>query len=490
MIPFLGATPTQANATQTQALDPLRLLLPGSTASVQVAINPDNGVAGIVYQGIFYPASLPDTVKLGELLKVLIQVEADLMLLKILSEKDDSPKTEKSISQKSEILRPDEKKLLKESLKLDLKEGIQQFTAELKESIKLNPQEIKEQIRVFFSSQDKLAYTKTPSNPTQSTVAQPQILMQPKELLKQSSEVSQLKLPIANNESSFQSKQIFEKLLSTLVESVIVLGSKSEILSPEKIAVFSRSVAHSAEAVVMLQDLPEEGVYKLLKNVLKKLINSDLGQLASPKNTQEKEVIDVQDRRIISEQLNLIKPDKIHTSNFDKASLQPSAKEIVSALPPLIKESIQTVITQFLKTTEVIEKIHAETPFLPQGVYFVVPFAQPLGNHSVEFFLPREREQKEKNRKKKRSSRSHMKLTLPILGEIRIEFLTINDEAHIKIIVESEEVRQKLSEHRFLIEKAFHEIGLAIPSLFIECGRVGSIKPVWLKEQLGVEALA
>lgn len=493
MIPFLGATPTQANATPSQALDPLRLLLSGSTATVQVAINPENQVAGIVYQGVFYPASLPDNVKLGELLKVLIQVEADLLLLKILSENEKSTKTTKKESSQSEILKPEEKKILKEAFKLDLKDPIPQIPNALSEGIKSHPQEIKEQIKVFFTKGD-IAQNISVMQKKSEPMIKPEAIQLPLlEVKTPIDELIKINPQLVSEKELPQAKQIISKLLSSLVESTVMLGVKSEKITPEVISSVSKSIAHSAEAVILLNDISEEGIYKLLKNVLKKLINFEFGEatLAKPQSTNL-ETKEKQGGGIVGtpEKTSLITAPKLEVLRPERSITRQVSKDITFEIPQMVKESLQGVIQQFIKTTEVIEKIHAETPYLPQSVYFAVPFAQPLGNHSVEFFLPREKEQKEKNKKRKKTSRSYMKFKLPILGEIKVEFLTISDEVHIKIIVEDEEVKDKLTQNKYLIESTFHEIGLTVPALFIECGKVGSIKPVWLKEQLGVEALA
>lgn len=492
MIPFLGASPTQANASLLQASDPLRLLLSGSTASVQVAVNPENGVAGIIFQGVFYPASLPDNVKLGELLKVMIQTEAELMLLKILSENDDSTQTTKSNPSKAEILKPEEKKLLRDAFKPDTKEISNQNSKGFEKIINEKPsptaQEIKEQIKVFFTTKDLNQLQPKFTQPTSNA-----LLLTPSNLFATSpkQETLQIQDQPAIQLTSTQKVPQYEKIISALVESLMLLVDRDATEISSNIPAFSKSVAHAAQAVIAFQDLPEEEIYKVIKSVLKKLLGSEGSHINQPINSAEKEISQSLEKKIAEmrpEQLSLLKPAKLELAKFDKNLAQPVVGEGVLIVPAYIKESIQTVVQQFLKTTEVIEKIHSETQYLPQSVYFVVPFAQPLGTHSVEFFLPREKENKKK--RQRRSSRSHMKITLPIIGDIRIEFLTINDEAHIKIIVESEEIRQKISEHKFVIEKAFHEIGLNIPSLFIECGKVGSIKPLWLKEQLGVEALA
>lgn len=477
----------QPKNAQDLILDPLRMLPEGSEITVQVAFDQKTGKLGITFNGVFYSADIQKNAKLGEFLKVLIQANADQMLLKILDEKSEVEVFKKK--SKDSVLTTNEKQILREALfpkeYSDIKRSkenvtfkeIQLLSDKIKENTKIINNILPETI--INTSQLKIPKMESKSiflnSNNTASLNSSKILLEPN--------VTDLSF-ISQNSSTKESSKVTTDVIKSQadIQKQHVLNFLSDLTPPLK-EIFKNSFSN-----------PEE-LYTFIKLILKKQLASSPALMTEEPS---KNISNTETQKLISEIIKNI-PDV----QVEKPLSKSISKKIVSEIikedfvrndilkDKSIVETIQHSLTQMLSVTETLEKLNSQSGYKGEGVYFLLPFfVRPTIRYAESYLQFDEEYENHKQNKKKRPKLLKLKFLLPEIGEISVELLSHGKEVHLNIFVQSEKAKIIFASLKDDFQRVLLGEGIQIKTISTMVMSPKHITPFWVTDEISVEKIA
>jgi hypothetical protein len=411
--------------------DPLRSLPEGTAILVKTA--EIKGEKAILYNGQAYPAVLPDDVKLGEIIKVVLQAKSDILLLKLL----DRPEAVKS----------DEKKVLRELLG-ELRKQEHSVTKPWPEP-KVNEQSAPFKIEKLVSDVTRILI---PQLPTKTAEKLPKKLLD--ELIRKVAET-------LTKEINLKTLEQFEVKVLQYGKVVEIPIEKGENIATVdfKNTLKSNLIKIYTEALSKL--MPELPVKELLERAFKLVLE--------PKTT---ETIKLTTERVLPEQGKIIEQKRDEIAKVIESILKTIKKvdtepEVLKSTQAMFSQeqgerSPEKILELVSSANEVLERIQEKRA----ERYAVFPyFYGAIGRVIIGELLAR------KNKKRR------FRLFLQGFGELIVDI----DDDKIILTASSKETFLLLKENIHIVRSEFP--GLEV---LVSLGQFGLLIPDFVQEKLSL----
>ncbi|GEM_PF-6101480 len=439
-------------------LDPLRSLPEGTAILVKAA--EIKGEKAIQYQGKLYPAVLPDNVKLGEMIKVVLQAKSDILLLKLLD-------------------RP-------EALKTPEQQVLRALVTELRRNeVQSSPtyQEKPAQSSKLIVKNLEQSYLENSPNKQE---------MIPEQLIKKVAEIEKNKaqdfIPkkdqldvtdrkVLDTKTEQKISEIERKIIENLTESKIVKLDKKTVKEVKKIAdlIVDKISNTKNEQLINLVDplLRSPQLIELEPQIIsniEKILKTALEQ----KITERPKVEQARPEQIIPEQAKLVEEKKEEIIRMIESVLKVVKKvdhepQVFKALEAMIfkpteqlEKSVEKVLELIFNSNEVLERVQEKR----SDTYGVFPFFYgSIGRVVIGELLVR------KNKKRR------FRLFLEGFGELVVDI----DDDKIILTVSSKETYLLLKENIHIVKSEF--LGIEV---LISLGQSGLLIPDFVQEKLSL----
>ena len=436
-------------------IDPLRSLPEGTAILVKAA--EIKGEKAIQFQGKLYPAVLPDNVKLGEMIKVVLQAKSDILLLKLL----DRPEAIKSSEQQvlralvSELRRNEVSPQIKQPYsKIEQSVSKQEIFPEQlysKQEHSVNKQEIKKMAQ-SINKQEVEQLTKKVAD-TEKVAAQDFIAKKDRLKLSEKNSIEPiLEQNVSERKNIENSAEIkiaqIDKKAAEEIKKIAEISVDKLRKNDQLINLIAPSLIVEAESITS----------PVLETVLKVAFEPKITERPKTEQVAPEQVKIVEERkdeivRIIESVLKVVKKVEQEPQIFKALEFKPKEQ---------LEKSAEKVIELVINSNEVLERIQEKRP----DTYAVFPFFYgSIGNVVIGELLVR------KNKKRR------FRLFLDGFGELIVDI----DDDKIVLTASSKETYLLLKDNINIVKSEFP--GLEV---IISLGQSGLLIPDFVQEKLSL----
>lgn len=439
-------------------IDPLRSLPEGTAILVKAA--EIKGEKAIQYQGKLYPAVLPENVKLGEMIKVVLQAKSDILLLKLL----DRP----------EALKAPEQQILR-ALVTELRRNEVQSSTTYQEK----------------HVQNSKPLAKNPEQPDFGYSTSKQEFV-PEQLIKKVSEIENNKAQdfiakkdllrvtdrkIIDIKTEQKVSEIERKIIESLTESKVVKLDKKtieEVKKATEILIDKINNTKSEQLINLVAPLLRSPQLIELEPQIISNIETILKTALEQKVTEKPKIEQARPEQVTPEQLKLVEENKDEIVRIIESVLKIVKKvdhetQVFKALEAMIfkpieqlEKSSEKVLELIFNSNEVLERVQEKR----SDAYAVFPFFYgSIGRVVIGELLVK------KNKKRR------FRLFLEGFGELVVDI----DDDKINLTVSSKETYLLLKENIHIVKSEFP--GLEV---LISLGHSGLLLPEFVQEKLSL----
>lgn len=433
-------------------IDPLRSLPEGTAILVKAA--EIKGEKAIQYQGKLYPAVLPDNVKLGEMIKVVLQAKSDILLLKLL----DRPEALKTAEQ--QILRALVSELRRNEVESSptYQEKLVQGTKPQAKKLEKSYPSLEDPVKKQETIQEQI--TKKAVD-IEKTIAQDSI---PKRETLNITERRVIEVKLEQKAS-----EIVKNTLDHTADNKIAKFDKKVIEEIKATADILVDKTRKSEQLINLIAPPSQPIIEPESPTKSPILETVLKIALEPKITERPKL-----EQIAPEQVKMIEEKKEEIIRIIESVLKvvkkvdqepqvfKSPEALIFKATEQLEKSAEKVLELVLNSNEVLERIQEKRT----ETYGVFPFFYgSIGRVVIGEFLVR------KNKKRR------FRLFLEGFGELIVDI----DEDRIVLTTNSKETYLLLKENIHIVKSEFR--GLEV---LISLGESGLLVPDFVKEKLSL----